>query len=125
MSVGSNDVLVAWVYLDPANPPQEIMLLWNDGDWSQGAYWGTNLINFGILPLTFEDPADWDRLHKGDRLELPQVRRLLLEGAQRLPLKVEPVGGGEPWEAWVRVDLTPRQRRLIALGGALNLAREE
>ena len=77
-----------------------------------------NLINFGILPLTFETPEDYDLLAQGQVLELPEVRRLLLDGAERLPLKV----GNR--EIWVRVDLTPRQRRLVAVGGALNLARE-
>ncbi len=77
-----------------------------------------NLINFGILPLTFEDPADYDALSQGQVIELPNVRQLLLDGAQRLPLKV-----GDK-EIWVRVDLSPRQRRLVAVGGALNLARE-
>ena len=77
-----------------------------------------NLINFGILPLTFETPGDYDLLAQGQVLELPEVRRLLLDGAERLPLKV----GNR--EIWVRVDLTLRQRRLVAVGGALNLARE-
>jgi len=77
-----------------------------------------NLINFGILPLTFEDPKDYDLLTQGRRLELPGVRRLLLEGADRLPLRV-----GDR-EIRVRVDLSARQRRLLAVGGALNLARE-
>jgi aconitate hydratase len=77
-----------------------------------------NLINFGILPLTFENPGDYDVMTQGQSLELPGVRRLLLEGAERLPLKA----GGK--EIWVRVDLSARQRRLLAVGGALNLARE-
>ncbi len=77
-----------------------------------------NLINFGILPLTFENPADYDRLSQGQTLELPGVRQLLLDGAERLPLQV----GSR--EIWVRVDLSNRQRRLVAVGGALNLARE-
>jgi aconitate hydratase len=77
-----------------------------------------NLINFGILPLTFENPADYDGLAQGQTLELPGVRKLLLDGATRLPLKV-----GDQ-EIWVRVDLSERQRRLLAVGGALNLARE-
>jgi aconitate hydratase len=78
-----------------------------------------NLINFGILPLTFENPGDYDSLSQGQRLELPGVRQLLVDGAQRLPLKV-----GDR-EIWVRVDLSERQRQLIAGGGALNLARKE
>jgi aconitate hydratase len=77
-----------------------------------------NLINFGILPLTFENPGDYDFLRQGQALELPGVRQRLLDGAERLPLKV----GGK--EFWVRVDLSTRQRRLLAVGGALNLARE-
>jgi aconitate hydratase len=77
-----------------------------------------NLINFGILPLTFENPGDYDLLSQGQTLELPGVRQLLLDGAERLPLKM----GGR--EIWVRVDLSTRQRRLLAVGGALNLARE-
>jgi hypothetical protein len=47
MPVAAGESLVCWVYLDPANPPREIMLRWNDGDWLQGAYWGENLIAFG------------------------------------------------------------------------------
>jgi aconitate hydratase len=77
-----------------------------------------NLINFGILPLTFEDPADYERLSQGQTLELPGVKHLLLGGAERLPL----LAGGQ--EIYVRVDLSERQRRLLAVGGALNLARE-
>ncbi len=77
-----------------------------------------NLINFGILPLTFENPADYALLTQGQTLELPGVKQLLLDGAERLPLQV-----GDR-EIWVRVDLSARQRRLVAVGGALNLARE-
>ncbi|MGE0376276.1 MAG: PSD1 and planctomycete cytochrome C domain-containing protein [Planctomycetaceae bacterium] len=45
--VGDGDVLFAYVYLDPENPPQQIMLQFHDGDWDQRAYWGENLIDFG------------------------------------------------------------------------------
>jgi len=76
-----------------------------------------NLINFGILPLTFENPRDYDLLTQGQSLELPGVRQRLLAGDERLPLKA-----GDK-EIWVRVDLSARQRRLVAVGGALNLAR--
>ena len=77
-----------------------------------------NLINFGILPLTFENPADYDLLDLGKTLELPGVRKLLMDGAERLPLKVD----GQ--QIWVRVDLSARQRRMLAVGGALNMARK-
>jgi aconitate hydratase len=82
-----------------------------------------NLINFGILPLTFENPADYGSLTQDDIMELPDVRRLLLDGAERLPVKIT-AKSGSVTEIWVIADLTPRQRRMLALGGALNLARE-
>ena len=47
MSVGTGDVMYAYVYLDPANPPSEVMLQWNDGTWEHRAYWGANSITWG------------------------------------------------------------------------------
>jgi hypothetical protein len=49
LPVGVGDTLFAYVYLDPANPPSEVMLQWWDGssdDWHR-AYWGANFIAFG------------------------------------------------------------------------------
>jgi len=44
----ANDLLFAWVYLDPDNPPQTLMLQWHaGGTWEHRAYWGANLIAFG------------------------------------------------------------------------------
>jgi hypothetical protein len=48
MQVAAGDTLSAWVYLDPASPPSEIMLGWNDGSsWEHRAYWGANDITYG------------------------------------------------------------------------------
>ena len=47
LSVAVGDTLFAYVYLDPANPPSEVMLQWNDGSWEHRAYWGANLIAWG------------------------------------------------------------------------------
>jgi aconitate hydratase len=75
-----------------------------------------NLINFGILPLVFENPADYDRLQPGDLLVLPDLRQRLLAGDDRLPL----TANGQ--EYWVKAELSPRQRQIIAAGGLLNVA---
>lgn len=54
MIVGADDTLFAYVYLDPASPPKEIMLQWNDGDggsdggWAHRAYWGEDVIPYGM-----------------------------------------------------------------------------
>jgi mono/diheme cytochrome c family protein len=45
--VGEGDKLFAYVYLDPIEPPKEIMLQWNDGSWEHRAVWGENLIEWG------------------------------------------------------------------------------
>jgi hypothetical protein len=47
LRVGAGDTLFAYVYLDPARPPKEIMLQWNSGQWKHRAYWGANLIPWG------------------------------------------------------------------------------
>jgi hypothetical protein len=48
MTVAAGDTLYAYVYLDPANPPSEVMLQWNDGAWDHRAYWGANLVGYGV-----------------------------------------------------------------------------
>jgi hypothetical protein len=64
MQVNTGDTLYAWVYLDPSNPPTELMMCWNDGaSQEHRAYWGANSIawgtnnsagryNVGALPAT-------------------------------------------------------------------------
>jgi mono/diheme cytochrome c family protein len=47
LRVGEGDTLFAYVYLDPARPPKEIMLQWNSGVWRHRAYWGENRIDWG------------------------------------------------------------------------------
>jgi len=45
--VGSGDYLFAYVYLDPENPPLEIMLQWRAGGWGHRAFWGADKIQLG------------------------------------------------------------------------------
>ena len=47
LTVNTGDTLIAYVYLDPANLPSEVMLQWNDGSWEHRAYWGANNIAWG------------------------------------------------------------------------------
>jgi len=48
--IGGEDTLFAYVYLDPDNPPTEIMLQFNDGSWDHRAVWGDkNAIDWGKL----------------------------------------------------------------------------
>jgi mono/diheme cytochrome c family protein len=46
--IGAGDKLFAHVLVDPANPPEEIMLQFHDGaGWEHRTYWGANKIDFG------------------------------------------------------------------------------
>jgi hypothetical protein len=47
--VDRGDALITDVWLDPANPPREIMLQWfdQDGSWEHRAYWGEDLNHWG------------------------------------------------------------------------------
>jgi hypothetical protein len=49
MGISVGDTLYAWVYLDSANAPTEVMLQWNDGNgWEHRAYWGANSLGYGL-----------------------------------------------------------------------------
>jgi aconitate hydratase len=78
-----------------------------------------NLVNFGILPLRFERAADYDRIHQGDALRIPNLRGALDSGQTRLTL----VNTTRPAEVPVIADLTERQRKIVLAGGLLNLTR--
>jgi len=48
LPLGDGDILFAYVYLDPANPPKAVMMQFNDGAWDHRMNWGDeNAIAFG------------------------------------------------------------------------------
>jgi RHS repeat-associated protein len=48
LQINAGDRLYAYIYLDPASPPSEIMLQWHEnGSWEHRAYWGENIFPFG------------------------------------------------------------------------------
>ncbi|HZV36972.1 MAG TPA: glycoside hydrolase family 9 protein, partial [Verrucomicrobiae bacterium] len=48
MTINKGDTLFAYIYIDPANPPTEVMLQWNDGSsWEHRAFWGADSILWG------------------------------------------------------------------------------
>lgn len=77
-----------------------------------------NLINFGILPLTFVNPDDHEAVSQGDDVRLEGVRDLLARGESRLELEI----AGKPIP--VRVDVTDRERKILLAGGLINTAAE-
>ena len=78
-----------------------------------------NLVNAGILPITFDDPADYDKIAQGDLLSLPDVRRKLIAGEQ-VYLCNETTGE----QFAVTCSVSARQRDIILAGGLLNYTKE-
>lgn len=79
----------------------------------------TNLVNFGILPLTFVNPADYDKIKQEDMLEIADVTAGLKSSGNRL--NVTNVTQGNSFE--VQFDLSPRQVKILLAGGLLNFTK--
>jgi aconitate hydratase len=74
-----------------------------------------NLVNFGILPVTFVNPSDYDRVHQGDILEFPHLHDEVATGK---PVTVVRKTTGESLVC--NTALSSRQRRIVLAGGLLN-----
>jgi len=118
--VNTGDVLFAYVYLDPGNPPLEVMLQWNDGGWEHRAYWGASLNTFGAegtasrramgaLPL----PGQWVRL------EVP-AGSVGLEGSTLKGMAFTLFGGKATWD-YVGKRFSPLAS-IKKIGGTISLS---
>ena len=74
-----------------------------------------NLINWGILPMTFVDPADYDGIAQGDVLEIADVRARVDAGVSQLT--VRNITKGTTFR--VNVALNRRERAYLMEGGKL------
>ena len=79
-----------------------------------------NLINFGILPLTFQRTSDYEEIAQDDELEIRDVRNAVREGRS---LGVRNVTRGKDFE--VDCPLTARERDVLLAGGLLNYTRNQ
>jgi aconitate hydratase len=73
-----------------------------------------NLINWGVVPLTFDDPAAYDAIERDDRLRLPDLRAALAAGTR---VRVVNARTGAAFTA--SCVLTPRERDILLAGGLL------
>lgn len=76
-----------------------------------------NLVNFGLLPLTFADPGAYDRIDPGDVLEAEDVHERIDAGS----ITMRNATKGYDFEAVI--DLTDREKRLLKAGGVLPYTR--
>ena len=82
----------------------------------------TNLKKQGVIPLTFADKADYDRILANDSVETVGLYDVLSSGGEgQVRLKVSKAKGGEKFEIPVKHTLSKDQCGFILAGSALNL----
>lgn len=74
-----------------------------------------NLINFGVLPLTFKHEADYDRISQGDVLQIQQLRTQIQQGNEII-LTIKDKNA----EIRAQHALSPRQIEIMLAGGLIN-----
>ena len=77
-----------------------------------------NLVNSGIIPLTFVDPADYDKISLNDSIQLPHIAEEIKNGS-RVTVGVN----GYTFQA--ECEVSDRQRGALLAGGTLNYAKKQ
>lgn len=103
--VGPADTLVTHVYIDPDDPPRQIMVQWNDGGgydggWAHRAYWGEDLIMYGVA----ESPSrrrlgPLPEAGRWVRLEVPASQVGFTRDGTLSGMSFDQVGGSVWWDA--------------------------
>ena len=78
-----------------------------------------NLINAGIMPFTFANPDDYDKIDTDDTLAMPDIRRRIENGEA---VVLENLTKGEKYE--LAYDYSERQTAMILDGGLLNYTKK-
>jgi len=78
-----------------------------------------NLVNFGILPLVFANPDEYDRVQQGDTIEILHARQAVENGLN----VVEATNLTQGVKFGVKLNLTERGRKVVLAGGMLNYVR--
>jgi len=74
-----------------------------------------NLINFGIIPLTFKTDSDYDGIDSGDEIQIPNIRKVISKNESMI---VRNITKKKDFE--VNYKLSTRQRDIILEGGMLS-----
>ncbi len=78
-----------------------------------------NLINAGILPLTFADTNDYDKITQGDELSLKGIKNAIINNEPAVLVNLT-----KNEEYAINYDLSQRQKDIILAGGLLNYTKE-
>ena len=77
-----------------------------------------NLVNFGILPLTFVDPADWDKIDRGDVLSVSGLHKAIKKGHE-----VAVFNKTKNQTYMARHNMSARKVEVMLAGGMINYFR--
>ena len=80
----------------------------------------SNLVNFGVVPLRFLNPADYESIEQGDELEMPDVRAAISAGR---PVVVR--NKTQKAEYKLAPKLSPRQVEMLLSGGLTNYLKKK
>lgn len=78
-----------------------------------------NLVNAGILPLTFKDEADYDRIDQLDEIEIKDVKSQIKAGAE-----LTATNKTKGFDFNVVLSVSDRQKDMLYAGGLLNYTKE-
>ena len=82
-----------------------------------------NLINNGILPLTFTDAADYEKMGMLDDLEIPDARRQIADAVSGKDVTVKNLTKGRSFQ--VSCPISERQANMLLAGGLLNYTKNQ
>jgi aconitate hydratase len=78
-----------------------------------------NLINAGILPLTFANSDDYDKITQGDELSLKGIKNAIVTNEPAVLVNIT-----KNEEYSINYELSQRQKDIILAGGLLNYTKE-
>ena len=99
LDLAKGSKLFAYVYLDTLNPPKQIMLQFNDGNWEHRAYWGESRISWGKDGTTSRKRiGDLPETGKWVRLEVDPAQVGLRPGTRLNGWAYSQFGGKVYWD---------------------------
>jgi len=81
----------------------------------------TNLINFGILPITFNNKKEHGKIKQGNKLEIKNIHNVIKKGEKEIIV----INRTNKKDIDCSLELKDRERKILSKGGLLNYIKEE
>ncbi|MBT0666578.1 aconitate hydratase [Geobacter pelophilus] len=77
-----------------------------------------NLVNFGIVPLVFKNPSDYDAIQQGEILTFSNIRSLIANGEREIGVE------SQRGTITTILDVSEKERKELLAGGTLNYVKQ-